>query len=168
MKPIPNIVSEGRANAGNICALYLSDNIGTALAEVRAGITHPVTVATFQTTKDLKILDISLRNGWWHYFNTPSSENFWLILSSDFSKPLGAHNQHAHYAKTQIIAEHLKRSGLDGIFYRSQFIAHEKDLASEAIAGKNLALFDLSTAECVSCSVYQVTQQKVVFDKVES
>ena len=167
MKPILNVVSEGRANAGNICALYLADNVGTDLSEVRAGTNHPVTVGKFLTTKDLKILDISLQMGWWHYFNTPRSERFWFVLSYDFSRPLGAHNQHVHYAKTQIIAEHFKRHGFDGISYRSQFITYEKTTNSDAVEGKNYVLFDLSSADAVQANVYKVIEQRIVFDAIE-
>lgn len=168
MKPIPNVVSEGRANAGNICALYLADSIGTALAEVRAGTQHPTTVATLTTNKSLKIVDLSISMNWFLYFNPHHKDGFWMELSHDFSKPLGSHNQHTHYAKTQIIAEHFKRNGFDGISYRSQFITHERNVTPEVNYGMNYALFDLADADCGESRVYHVTQQLIVYDEISN
>ena len=165
MKPAPNVVSEGRANPDNICALYLADHAGTALAEVRAGTRYPVTVGTFRTTRDLQIVDLTKEMNWHSYFFDPPKEggDLWYDLSYDFSKPLNPHETRTHYAKTQIIAEAFKHHGYDGVRYRSQFFAHEQNIGSAEIRGTNYALFDLRSAECEECNVYQLTEQHAVF-----
>lgn len=167
MKPAPNVVSEGRANPDNICALYLADHAGTALAEVRAGTRYPVTVGTFKTTRDLQIVDLTKVMDWYSYFFDPPTDgnDLWHDLSYDFSKPLNAHETRTHYAKTQIIAEAFKRHGFDGVRYRSQFFAHEQTIGSAKISGTNYALFDLQSAVCEECVVYQLIEQHAVYQQ---
>lgn len=166
MKPIRNIVSEGRANPKNICVLYLATEIGTALAEVRPSTLHPVTIGTFSTQSELKIVDLTDQMSWHDYFFR--EDLIWHTLSSDFSKPLNELNQSVHYAKTQIIAETFKRHGYDGIRYRSQFYTREHLADTPASEGFNYALFDLASATCLSCKVYEIVQQHVVYKEVAS
>ena len=165
MKPIRNVVSEGRANPSNICALYLATEIGTAIAEVRPSTQHPVTVGTFRTDRELRIVDLTAQMGWHAYFF--AKDFIWQDLSFDFSKPLNEQHQNVHYAKTQIIAETFKRHGYDGIRYRSQFYAREGQREAPAVKGFNFALFDLASATCESCKVYQIAEQHVVFKEMD-
>lgn len=165
MKPIKNVVREGRANPSNICALYLASEVGTAIAEVRPSTNHPVTVGTFRTERELRIVDLTAQMGWHAYFFV--KDYIWQNLSVDFSKPLNEQHQSLHYAKTQIIAETFKRHGYDGIRYRSQFYAREKQTEAPYVKGFNFALFDLASATCESCKVYQIAEQHVVFREMD-
>ena len=166
MKPIPNVVSEGRANPSKICVLYLASQIGTALAEVRASTQHPVTVGTFRTKSKLKIVDLTRQMSFHVWLN--AEDLIWHRLSDDFSKPLTEFNQSVHYAKTQIIAETFKRNGYDGIRYRSQFRARESEAGLPESDGINYALFDINSASCVSRKVYKIVQQEVVYSECTS
>ena len=148
MKPIPNVVSGGRVNAQNICVLYTADRIGTALAEVRASANQPVTVATFETNKPLKLVKLSQRMDWYKYFlSEPIAKDFWFNLSYEFSIPTTPGLEYRNYVRTQVIAEYFKSNGYDGIIYRSQFHAHEDKLQAEYSDGYNYALFDIASAD---------------------
>lgn len=166
MKPVRNVVSEGRANPSNVCALYLASTIGTALSEVRPSVQHPVTVGTFVITRELRLVDLTAL--WNVVAWARQTEPLWIQLSTDFSKPLNPQNQSVHYAKTQIIAESFKRHGFDGIRYRSQFFSHETSLDTNKAPGMNYVLFDLDSAHCRACEVYAISEQHVVYEKFDT
>lgn len=168
MKPIPNVVSGGRVNAQNIAVLYTADQIGTALAEVRAAPEHPVTVGTFKTNRDLKLVDLSKRMDWHEYFfGKIIAKDFWIHLSHEFSVPTTPGMEYRHYVRTQVIAEYFKANGYDGIKYRSQFKAHEKAISEEPVDGFNYALFDIASADCIETKVYKTIAQHIVYTQIE-
>lgn len=168
MKPIPNVVSGGRVNAQNIAVLYTADQIGTALAEVRAAPEHPVTVGTFKTNRDLKLVDLSKRMDWHEYFRGRIiAQDFWIHLSREFSVPTTPGMEYRHYVRTQVIAEYFKANGYDGIKYRSQFKAHEKAISEEPVDGFNYALFDIASADCIETKVYKTIAQHIVYTQIE-
>jgi hypothetical protein len=59
MKPIPEKVSDGRANPKGIACLYIATDYDTAILEVRPLIGSFVTVAKMAITKPLKIVDFT-------------------------------------------------------------------------------------------------------------
>lgn len=159
MKPIPNIRANGRLNAYNINALYLSYDKGTAISEVRASAEAPVSVARFKTNKDLKVVRLSPgAPDWYSYF----FDKLVLTLCHRFSQPLdNPHHQSREYIPTQIISEFLKTKGIDGIEYPSQFTSfNEADIKDEPIdklskleSRFNLCLFDVGSADCDPSSI---------------
>ena len=62
MKPLPNPTAEGRINPKGIPVLYLSTKRDTAMSEVRPWLGSLVSCAQFKTTRDLRIIDCSLRH----------------------------------------------------------------------------------------------------------
>jgi len=59
MKPIPEKVSDGRANPKGIDCLYIATDYDTAILEVRPLIGSYVTVAKMEITRPLKIVDFT-------------------------------------------------------------------------------------------------------------
>lgn len=161
MKPIPNIRANGRLNAYNVNALYLSYDKSTAISEVRASAGAPVSVAEFKSNKDLTVIRFDYSSnvtGWYSYYK----RDITFTLAKRFSQPLDNHqHQSREYIPTQIISEFLKSKGIDGIEYPSQFISlHEADIKNEAIAELlktgnrfNLCLFDVNSADCDPASI---------------
>lgn len=161
MKPIPNIRANGRLNAYNVNALYLSYNKSTAISEARANAEAPVSVAEFKSNKDLTVIRFDYSSNvscWSTYFD----RDITFTLAHRFSQPLdNPQHQSREYIPTQIISEFLKSKGIDGIEYPSQFISlHEADIKDEAIAELlktknrfNLCLFDMSSADCDPASI---------------
>jgi hypothetical protein len=156
MKPIPNIRANGRLNAYNVNALYLSNDKSTAISEVRANTEAPVSVAKFKSNKDLKVIKLNRSsnvNGWHSYLY----RDITFILAHKFSQPLdNPQHQGREYIPTQIISEYLKRKGIDGIEYPSQFISFNEsdirgksiDKLSESGSKFNICLFDVDAADC--------------------
>jgi hypothetical protein len=168
MKPEPDKASEGRINSKGIPCLYLSTNEKTAISEVRPWVGSYVTVAQFETLKDLKMIDCSrgeinpmnvtvadLDKLWKLKQPTPEEaiKTIWRWVDKDFSEPVEHNDKIADYVPTQIIAELFKTNGFDGIKYRSVFSN-----------GKNLALFDINSAKQIDDGkVFRVTEVDVDF-----
>jgi hypothetical protein len=79
----------------------------------------------------------------------------WTSIDLGFAEPVDRSNDVADYAPSQIIAELFKRSGYDGVKYRSAF--------SEE--GHNIALFDLTSAQPDpnSCTLFHPTRVNFEF-----
>lgn len=177
MKPIPNIRANGRLNAYNVNALYLSYDKSTAISEVRANAIAPVSVAKFKSNKDLTVIkfDYSSNVSGWHSF---FYRDITFTLAHRFSQPLdNPQHQSREYLPTQIISEFLKSKGIDGIEYPSQFISfNQADIIDEPITELlkldtrfNLCLFDINTADCdpTSIEVLQLSKRINIISKFE-
>ena len=81
----------------------------------------------------------------------------WEDIDKAFSKPVSPNDEVADYVPTQIIAELFKNNGYDGIAYKSAFGA-----------GSNIVLFDLESANLVSCALYEVKNIEFNFKKASS
>lgn len=171
MKPDPYKTLDGRINPRGMAFLYLATNETTAISEVRPWIGTDVTVAQFETVKDIKVVDCS--NGEINplYITvcdmdklytlkepTPQEaiEIVWRWIDMAFSEPVDRNDSIVDYVPTQIIAELLKTNGYGGIKYRSLFNN-----------GKNLALFDINSArQFDDGKVIQVTKVLVDYKQV--
>ncbi len=168
MKPLPEKVSEGRVNPRGIPYLYLATDKKPAISEVRPWVGSYVTVAEFKTSRPLRIVDCSrceIDPLVWtgrdfdmlFKVRPPSPEEtteiVWRWIDLAFSQPVDRDDSTADYVPTQIIAELFKTNGFDGMKYKSVFNG-----------GKNLALFDLGSAEQVSeGKVVQITKVDLDF-----
>ena len=173
MKPLADKACEGRINPKGIPCLYLSTVEKTAISEIRPPLGSCVTVAQFETIKDLEVIDCSrgvinpmdrsvadLDKLW--KLDKPTEEEaletIWRWIDLAFSKPVDRKDDIADYAPTQIIAELFKTNGFDGIKYKSLFDN-----------GVNLALYDINSAKQVDGDrgkVFEVT--KVVIDSKQT
>jgi hypothetical protein len=172
MKPSPEKANEGRVNPKGIPYLYLSTDEKTAVSEVRPWVGSYVTVAEFETCRDLKVVDCSrcdidpidttvrdLDMLW--KLEPPEPEEATKIvcrwIDMAFSKPVDRDESLAGYVSTQIIAELFKTNGFDGIKYNSLFNG-----------GKNIALFDIDSLKQRenSAKVIQITKMDLDFKQV--
>jgi hypothetical protein len=170
MKPKSDEASEGRINSKGIPCLYLATDEKTALSEVRPWVGSYVTIAQFETIRELTIIDCSrgeidpmnvtacdLDKLWKLGQRTPEDniKCIWRWVDKEFSEPVDRNDNTADYVPTQIIAELFKTNGFHGIKYKSLFSN-----------GKNLALFDINAAKQIDDDdgkVIQVTEVNVDF-----
>jgi hypothetical protein len=148
--PPSEIATAGRANPVGIPYLYLAYSVDTCVYETRASNHARVSVARFHPTRPLDVLnlaDIEAPD----FFSIPEVESiddqvsqvqfhrYLLALSRELSKPVRASDQPTDYIPTQYLCELAKSLGLDGVLYSSSLDP----------GGRNLVLFDVSSAECV-------------------
>jgi hypothetical protein len=149
MMPLPDRASEGRVNAKGIPSLYLSTDMKTAMSEVRPWIGSYVSVAKFTTLRDLLLIDCSRdpRQSV-AYFEEPApierEKYVWGMINENLSSPVSRSDDVADYAPTQVLAETFRNHGYDGIIYQSSLGV-----------GRNVAIFDLTSAEPINCYLYQ-------------
>ncbi|RVG29909.1 RES domain-containing protein [Sinorhizobium meliloti] len=160
MKPLPDRASEGRANPAGIPVLYLASTVETAISETRPWVGAGVSVGTFRTIKHLKLVNFIQEKPTSAFRVIGLSailekvvprqekvlEAVWADIDNAFSRPVSREDASAaDYAPTQILTELFADAGYDGIAYNSNFNG-----------GHNLALFDVSSAEILSCAPYEV------------
>jgi hypothetical protein len=148
MKPLVDRAREGRVNAKGIPCLYLATTKDTAMSEVRPWVGALVSVAKFEATRQLIVVNCSELRGRYlelALFDRPTlgrvhPENIdkvvWAAIDDAFSEPVTPTDEVADYAATQIIAELFRSLGFDGVAYKSAF----------GEDGFNVALFDLGSA----------------------
>jgi hypothetical protein len=152
MKPLRERATEGRVNPKGIPCLYLNTDKHTAMAEVRPWKGADVSLASFSMRRTLTLVDCSTESvlppdiGAKQNMTREEKEAaVWERMNESFAYPVTPCDNVAEYAPTQILAEHFRSSGYDGIMYHSS-------LGS----GKNVALFDLDSAGQVDCKLYNV------------
>ncbi len=157
MKPLRAHATEGRVNPKGIPCLYLARERATAIAEVRPWKGSYVSVALFNTRRELRIVNCVTRARSRIYLQEPSAARrekaVWAHIDGSFARPVGHTDDAADYATTQIIAELFKERGYDGIEYSS----------SVRKEGHNVALFDCRAADAVDGQVFYVTQVQFRF-----
>jgi hypothetical protein len=173
MKPRADRAPEGRANAKGIACLYVSTTKDAAMSEVRPWVGALVSVAQFQVTRPLILVDCSKLHG--QHFNlafldqtfdavtgtmsAPSPEKVekivWAAIDDAFSEPVTDSDDVADYAATQILAELFRSEGYDGVAYKSAFGEN----------GFSVALFDLDSAKQLNGMLYKVKSIKFEFSK---
>lgn len=170
MKPLADKACEGRINPKGIPCLYLTTDEKTAVSEIRPWVGSNVTVAQFETVRELQIIDCSsgeinpmnvtvadLDKLWKLKQPTPEEaiKTIWLWIDKEFSEPVDRTNNTVDYVPTQIVAELFKTNGFDGVKYKSLFNN-----------GENLAMFDINAAEQIGDGkVFQVTKVNVDFEQ---
>ncbi len=161
MKPLSHAAAEGRVNPKGIPCLYLATDANTAMSEVRPWVGKYVSVGQFRTTKDLRIIDCSVEHSqsFTFYFEEPPPPEreraVWRDIDRSFSEPVTSDDTSADYVPTQVLAEYFKRIGFDGVVYKS--------LLGD---GFSIALFDLSAAELLNCSLHLARGVSFKFDEV--
>jgi hypothetical protein len=168
MIPDPLLVGENRVSPKGIACLYLSTDKETAMSEVRPWIGTILSLAKFNITRDLKIVDCSKshgqKNAWLKgipagdpSFKIPEEtilRKIWSDVDSAFSVPVSRNEDTTRYIPTQVIAEFIKSKKFDGLAYKSAL--------SES--GYNVALFDLEAAHFVRPGyLFETTTLKISF-----
>jgi hypothetical protein len=157
MKPRGNRACEGRANPKGIPYLYLATNKKTAIAEVRPWIGSYVSIGQFALQREVRVVNcvtddhsMIVRN---FEPEPPEREReVWQDIDRAFSQPVSSTDDTADYAPTQVLAEFLRESGLDGVAY-----------GSSLGPGHNLALFDTGAAALGVCGLVQIDRIELDF-----
>jgi hypothetical protein len=165
MKPLSDSAREGRVNPKGIPCLYLSDDKKTAMAEQRPWLDSYVSVGYFSIRKDLQMIDCSNPKLYSEHifidpphFREPAPEEreeaVWGEIAHAFSEPVNPSDATAEYAPTQVLAEAFRKIGCDGIRYKS--------LLGK---GHSFAVFDLDSADLISCVLYTTTKVWFEFEQ---
>ncbi len=113
--------SSGRNNIEGISYLYLADRFETACAEVKPIVRDLISVAEFTVLKEANYIDFSKDT----QFDRGESKRKKIALGILFSKIMGQYSYPAHseaeYRATQVLTDHIRKTGIDGIAYRSFF-----------------------------------------------
>lgn len=152
----------GRANPVGIPYLYVSFGIETCICESRPASQSLVVVGRFQPEKPLAVLNLADIDAP-DFFGVEEieavnlqvqrarSHRFLTVLAGELSKPLRSSDQPTEYIPTQYLCEMAKFLGMDGVLYGSSLQA----------GGRNLVLFDVTSAECTEIvQVVQVTAMR--------
>jgi len=172
MKPMPEMVSDGRANPRGIACLYLATRKETAALEVRPSIGSYVSVGQFKVLKELKLVDCSADqmgalSRWTTRNWTPEGieKAVWSNINDAFSEPVERGDSSIDYVPTQILAETFKRSGFGGISYRSSYGRSDKEGEKR---GYNVVLFDIDAADLINCGLYLIRDVSVVLSEQDN
>lgn len=161
--PPAHLASDGRANPFGIRYLYLADDVGTAIAEVKPSKAARVAVAGFRVRNGAgsRLIDLSEHpRVMISPFRTMSSVSqvlssmsFLVALGQELSVPTQPHRATLDYLASQYLCELIKVCGYDGVIYRSSLGE-----------GRNYAFFDVAKCESFEpVETYDVSDIRVDF-----
>jgi hypothetical protein len=156
--PPKRSASHGRANPPGIPYLYLASTQLTAISEIRPHKGEVVCVADFRTPNNLKLVDLRRPRTMVSPFDWDAANigrlrsdlPFLERLGDELTRPVVPQAAAIDYTPSQYLCEFIKKSGHDGVVYRST--------VSDEI---NLALFDPALAESGAVTQHRVTQVSV-------
>lgn len=118
-EPILGISGEGRNNIAGESYLYVASDEQTACMEVRSIFGDLISLATFEVSEVLKIVDFASDKR----FEKRKSEEcnmslaeFFSLLMMQYTKPV---KNKKVYRATQMISDYIRKTGIDGIAYKS-------------------------------------------------
>ena len=112
--------AEGRNNNKGVSYLYVADNPETACAEVKSRVRQMISVAKFKVAKTLKIIDFSRDITIVSDGEEVSLGALFTDIMFLYTRPV---NDLKEYKATQFLTDYLRKTGIDGICYRSYFDA---------------------------------------------
>lgn len=157
--PPKRLATSGRANPAGIPYLYLGSFPETAVAEVRPHTGELACVASFHVPKPLTTVDLRNPRQLVSPFVLADATDIGQLradipllerLGEELTRPVIPSSAAIDYIPSQYLCEFIKKSGYDGVIYRSS--------VSEGI---NLALFDPSKAVGQSVSEYSINSVTV-------
>jgi RES domain-containing protein len=160
MIPDPKLANKpGRANPQGFTYLYLADTPETALAEMRPWVAESLSLALFETKRELRLVVCKAGAAEVIFDENPSAEKLdkhvWNDISTAFARPVSQDDRESSYIPTQILAEVFKAEGFDGIVYRSGL---ER--------GSNVVLFDPTAARPIHRYAYTLKKVRYDFEAV--
>ena len=118
-EPMIGISGEGRNNTTGSSYLYMASNPETACMEIKSQFGSLLSLAKFETIEELTIFDFSTEKT----FQREDSRVHNLSLGVFFSLLMGQYttpvSNSKEYKATQIISDYLRKTGIDGIAYKS-------------------------------------------------
>lgn len=109
----------GRNNIAGQSYLYVAEDELTACYEIKSGLRQLISLACFETKKNLRIIDFSKDVA----FESQDKELYGMSLGVFFTRLLFAYSKPVidknEYRVTQILSDYLRKTGIDGIAYRS-------------------------------------------------
>lgn len=110
--------TEGRNNIKGVSYLYLASNIETACSEVKPIVRQLLSVAEFESAKDLKIVnfacdDVEIKKETNELVDLPY---IFASIANEYTQP-AINNE--YYVVTQVITDYIRKNGIDGIAYKS-------------------------------------------------
>lgn len=159
--PPKHLASHGRANPAGIPYLYLGSLPETAIAEVRPHTGDVACIAEF-TIPDIRAVDLRNPRRSVSPFVLEDAGQIGLLradmpflerLGEELTRPVMPQRAAIDYIPSQYLCEFIKKTGFDGVLYRSS--------VSDGI---NLALFEPAKATGAGVSLYNVTKVSVKVD----
>lgn len=140
---------EGRLNTVSDAYLYLALEKETAIHEMRPSIGQQYSLASYQATTELKIVNLT-----GEYSNFEES-TLGLTGISKISEP-NIENDTRFYRITQHMAHILQERGFDGIKYKSAMQS----------GGYNILLFDENNVKFLSSEIVSINDVKINYSQV--
>lgn len=162
--PPRNKASAGRANPSGIPFLYLASDKKTALSEVRPWKKAKVSIASFLTNQQLKIIDLTdiddIKSPFEFQDNLKREiEKRYFIknLSYKLAKPINPNKSDIEYIPTQFITEYIKMKNYDGIKFKSAMGP-----------GNNIVLFNENVVTQKNSNLFEVENIEYKFHEYEN
>jgi len=159
----------GRVNISGQTFLYVAETEGTACEEVKPSLQDMISLARFRLLKDFTIVDFASDQEFPKQYRIKynmSPGHFFTAIMLSFTKPPRGEGD---YQATQFIADHIRKMGVDGICYMSQFTG-KKNYAIFNCHPDNIEFLDseiLIKYDQVSCYL-SLNNSNVVLSKDES
>lgn len=163
--PPKELAPGGRANPPGIPYLYLGSTTATAVAEVRPHAGEVVCVADFTIADAWKAVDLRNPRKLVSPFLLASAGAIGQLradipflerLGEELTRPVLPQGAAIDYLPSQYLCEFIKKSGYDGVVYRSSI---------DAAAGMNLALFDPAKAIGENVAAHKVMRVSVTTER---
>ncbi|WP_211882503.1 RES family NAD+ phosphorylase [Plastoroseomonas hellenica] len=156
--PPKRLASHGRANPAGIPYLYLGSKPETATAEIRPHTGEVACVAGF-TVPEIQAVDLRNPRKFVSPFILSDASDIGQLradipflerLGDELTRPVLPQGAAIDYIPSQYLCEFIKKSGFDGVVYRSS--------VSDGI---NLALFDPDKAQGGEVALYNISRVSV-------
>lgn len=153
MIPLPDQALEGRINPKGVACMYGSTSQEVALSEVRPWVGSVVSIAQFELTLPLSVVDCAVTFGASEGVELEIDQEVWADIDGAFSEPVTRSDRTAEYVPTQIIADLFRSRGWDGVLYRSEL----------GSGGLNVALFGTEAVRQISCCAFTVNHVQYTY-----
>ena len=118
-EPLIGISGEGRNNISGASYLYLASNPETACMEIKSQFSDLISLAEFELTEAMKVVNFAAEKTFQRSdtkFHGVSLSTLFSMLMLRYTHPVRKENE---YRITQVISDYLRKTGIDGIAYKS-------------------------------------------------
>lgn len=121
IEPAFTIAANGRNNYSGSSYLYVAEEPATACAEIKCPLYSLISLADFIVKEPIRIMDFANEKVFEQDYKQKYGLNpgiFFTLLMADFMLPV---HDNSGYLFTQIVSDYIRKSGIDGLSYRSSF-----------------------------------------------